>query len=85
MSVEGAVDVAFKRDVMSAPDPAARRAALIAETRARIGAAQAAEGFGIDDVIDPRETRSALIRGFALLPPRMPDPGPPKRRGLSPI
>lgn len=85
MSVEGAIDVAFRRDYMSAPDPDARRAELIAETRARIGAEQAAEGFGIDDVIDPRDTRNRLIQAFAVLPPRQPDPGPPKRRSISPI
>lgn len=85
MSVEGAVDVAFRRDVESAPDPAARRAELIAETRARIGALHAAEGFGIDDVIDPRDTRARLIQAFAMLPARRPDPGPPKRRPISPI
>jgi len=85
MSVEGAVDVAFRREVAAADDPAARRAELIAETRSRIGAAHAAEGFGIDDVIDPRETRDKLIQAFAMLPPRRPDPGPPKRRAISPI
>jgi acetyl-CoA carboxylase carboxyltransferase component len=85
MSVEGAVDVAFRREVQAAPDPAQRRAELIAETRSRIGAAHAAEGFGVDDVIDPRETRAKLIQAFAMLPSRRPDPGPPKRRGISPI
>lgn len=85
MSVEGAIDVAFRREVEAAPDPAARRAELIAETRGRIGACLAAEGFGIDDVIDPRDTRATLIRALAWLPRRRPDQGPPKRRSLSPI
>lgn len=85
MSVEGAVDVAFRRDVQAAPDPAARRQELIDETRDRIGADQAAHGFGVDDVIDPRETRAVLIQALASLPPRRPDDGPPKRRGISPI
>ncbi len=85
MSIEGAIDVAFRRDVQSADDPAARRAELIAETRERIGAAQAASGFGIDDVLDPVETRQTLINAFARLPARRPDPGPPKRRSISPI
>ena len=85
MSIEGAIDVAFKRDVESADDPIARRAELIAETRSRIGPAQAAAGFGIDDVIDPKETRQTLIQAFARLPARRPDPGPPKRRSISPI
>lgn len=85
MSIEGAIDVAFKRDVESAEDPIARRAALIAETRSRIGPAQAAAGYGIDDVIVPGETRQTLIQAFARLPGRRPEPGPPKRRSISPI
>ena len=85
MSVEGAIDVAFRRDYESAPDPAARRQELIDETRSRIGSAQAAEGFGIDDVIDPRDTRQTLAMALASLPPRRPWKGPPKRRSISPI
>lgn len=85
MSVEGAVDVAFRREVEAADDPARRRAELIAETRTRIGAAQAADGYGLDDVIDPGATRAKLIQALASLPPRRPDPGPPKRRAISPI
>ncbi len=85
MSVEGAIDVAFRRDYQSAPDPMVRRQELIDETRARIGAAQAAEGFGIDDVIDPRDTRRTLIRALAGLPARRMFKGPPKKRSISPI
>ena len=85
MSVEGAIDVAFRRDYQNAPDPAARRQELIDETRSRIGAAQAAAGFGIDDVIDPRETRSVLIKALSSLPARRVFKGPPKRRSISPI
>lgn len=85
MSIEGAIDVAFRRDVESADDPTARRAQLIAETRDRIGPAQAAAGFGIDDVLDPTETRRTLIQAFARLPARRPNGGPPKRRSISPI
>ena len=85
MSVEGAIDVAFRRDYQNAPDPAARRQELIDETRSRIGAAQAAAGFGIDDVIDPRKTRSVLIKALSSLPARRVFKGPPKRRSISPI
>jgi acetyl-CoA carboxylase carboxyltransferase component len=62
-----------------------RRAELIAETRARIGVAQAAEGFGIDDVIAPEDTRDRLLQALAALPARRPPEGPPKRRSISPI
>lgn len=55
MSVEGAVDVAYRQDVESAPRPAAHRAGLIDGFRRRLGALPAAAGFGLDDVIDPRD------------------------------
>jgi propionyl-CoA carboxylase beta chain len=85
MSVEGAIDVAFRRDYERANDPMARRQELIDETRSRIGSQLAAEGFGIDDIIDPRETRSKLVRALASAPARRPFAGPPKRRSISPI
>lgn len=85
MSVEGAIDVAFRRDYERAADPMARRQELIDETRSRIGSRLAAEGFGIDDIIDPRETRGVLIRALAGAPARRPFAGPPKRRSISPI
>lgn len=70
MSVDGAVDVAYRRLVSEAPDPAARRAALIARFRTQLGALQAAEHFGIDDVIDPRETRSVIVATLERCAPR---------------
>ena len=50
----------------------ARRRQMIDETRTRIGALRAAEGFGIDDVIDPRDTRRRLAEIFASTLPRRP-------------
>jgi acetyl-CoA carboxylase carboxyltransferase component len=61
MTVEGAVDVAYRRKVTAAPDPEAYRRELIERFRGQLGAARAAEAFGIDDVIAPAETRPALI------------------------
>lgn len=85
MSVEGSVDVAYRRRYEGAEDPAAARAALIAEIRQNLGPVQAGEGFGIDEVIDPRDTRAILIETLASCPPRRPDRGPPRYRPISPI
>jgi len=85
MSVEGAVDVAFRREYEKAADPAAARAAIVGSIRSRLGAVRGAEGFGIDDVIDPRDTRRLLIETFAVCPPRKPDRNPPRFRPVSPI
>ncbi len=85
MSVEGAVDVAYRRDVESADDPAARRAELVDHARGQIGAFYGAQGFGLDDVVDPRETRSALITALRRTPARHRSNAPAKRHGISPI
>jgi propionyl-CoA carboxylase beta chain len=65
MSVEGSVDVAFRKEYSAAPDPQARRAELIQELRSRISVERAAGGFGIDDVIDPADTRRLIIETLA--------------------
>jgi acetyl-CoA carboxylase carboxyltransferase component len=85
MSIEGAIDVAFRKDYEAAPDPAARRQQMIDETRARIGALRAAEGFGIDDIIDPRDTRHRLAEILDAAQPRRPHDHPPKFRSIAPI
>ena len=85
MSIEGAIDVAFRKEYEAAPDPMAHRQAMIAETRARIGALRGAEGFGIDDVIDPRDTRRRVIEIFDSVQPRRPNDHPPKYRSIAPI
>jgi len=85
MSIEGAVDVAFKRDYQSAEDPATARQALIDRIKGQTGALGAAEDFGIDEVIDPRDSRRLLIETFAQSAPRRPDRNPPRIRPISPI
>jgi acetyl-CoA carboxylase carboxyltransferase component len=85
MSIEGAIDVAFRKDYLSAPDPEARRQAMIDETRARTTSIHAAEGFGVDDVIDPRTTRRRIIEILRQAPPRRDNDHPPKFRSIVPI
>ncbi len=85
MSIEGAVDVAYKRDFMAAEDPTVARQAMVDRIRDQTGALGAAGGFGIDDVIDPRHTRQLLIETFDSCPPRRPDRSPPRVRPISPV
>ena len=86
MSVEGAVDVAYQKQVNAAPVPAEKREQLIARFREQLGALHAAEHFGIDDVIDPRDTRLVIAATFARSLPRKASRGwPAKRHGISPI
>ena len=85
MSVEGAVDVAYRREYENAADPQARRRELIDTFKSQLGALRAAEAFGIDEIIDPPETRKRLIETFAVCPPRRQSKEPPKFRSISPI
>ncbi len=85
MSVEGSVDVAFRKDYESAPDPQARRQELIDGIRGRISSMRAAEGFGIDEIIDPRDTRRHLVEVLGQCLPRRPNDHPPKHRSIVPI
>jgi acetyl/propionyl-CoA carboxylase alpha subunit/acetyl-CoA carboxylase carboxyltransferase component len=85
MSIEGSVDVAYRKQFADAPDPAARRKEIIESIRARVSAVQAGEGFGIDDVIEPRETRARLIDAFSQAPSRRESVMPPKFRSIPPI
>jgi len=86
MSIEGAVDVAFRQEMAQADDPAAKRAELVAGFRARVSPLAAAQGFGVDDLIDPRDTRPLLIETLARLAPRRrTGHRPPKFHDISPI
>jgi len=85
MSIEGSVDVAYRKKFQDAPHPAARRQEIIDEIRSRVSALQAAEGFGIDDVIEPSQTRAYLLNVLAQAPPRRQSSMPAKWRSISPI
>jgi acetyl-CoA carboxylase carboxyltransferase component len=58
---------------------------MIDNIKNQTDALQAAHDFGIDDVIDPRDTRRLLIETFNSCPPRSPDRSPPRVRSISPI
>jgi acetyl-CoA carboxylase carboxyltransferase component len=85
MSIKGAVDVAYKKEYQAADDPDAARQAMIDDIESQTSAIHAAHDFGIDDVIDPRDTRRLLIETFNSCPPRRPDLSPPRLRSISPI
>ncbi|MCC6000065.1 MAG: methylmalonyl-CoA carboxyltransferase [Pararhodobacter sp.] len=86
MSVEGAVDVAYRKAIDSAADPAAHRNALIDRFRSQLGSLRAVEAYGIDDVIDPRDTRRHLITALQRCQTRKTGLARPNRRhAISPI
>jgi propionyl-CoA carboxylase beta chain len=67
MGPEAAVNVIFRREIERAPDPAARRAELVADYTERFANPYvAAERGYLDDVIEPSQTRPALIKALRL-------------------
>lgn len=67
MGAEAAVGIIFRKELAEASDPTARRAELVADYQQRFGTPYtAAERGFIDAVIEPRETRPALIRALNL-------------------
>ncbi|WP_373299862.1 acyl-CoA carboxylase subunit beta [Streptomyces xantholiticus] len=68
MGAEGAANVVFRKRIATADDPEAERAEVIEDyKRTLMHPYYAAERGLVDDVIDPRDTRSVLIRSLALL------------------
>src|SRR5262249_7102009 len=85
MSVPGAVDIAYRRDFEAAPDPAARRKEIIDSFMGKTGAIYGAEHFGVDDIIDPRDTRQRLASAFLRATPRRQSNTPKKYRWIAPV
>jgi propionyl-CoA carboxylase beta chain len=85
MGAEGAVNILYRRELEAAPDPAAARAARIAEYRERFASpyVAAAHGF-IDDVILPGQTRARLIGALSVLSTKR-DRNPAKKHGNIPL
>ncbi len=68
MGAEGAVNILYRREIASAPDPDAERKRLIEEYNAKFANPYVAAELGyLDDVIEPRETRPRLIRALHSL------------------
>ncbi len=85
MGPEGAVNILYKREIEKAADPAAARAARVAEFREKFANpyVAAARGF-VDEVIRPRQTRAKLIAALAGLETKR-DKNPPKKHGNIPL
>ncbi len=82
---DGAVNIIHRRRIAAAEDPAAERAKLIAEYEAEFYRPyQAAELGFVDDVIHPRETRTAIFRALDMLADKV-DTSPPKKHGNIPL
>jgi propionyl-CoA carboxylase beta chain len=85
MGSEGAVNILYKREIENAPDPAAARAAKVAEYREKLANPYVAASRGyIDEVIAPRLTRQKLITALNNLETKR-DKNPPRKHGNIPL
>ncbi len=86
MGLEGAVRLAYRRELAAIADPEAREAEFrrqVALSYERGKAISTASVLEIDDVIDPAETRQWILRGLNAMAPRPPRAGK-KRTQIEP-
>lgn len=85
MGPEGAVNIVYKRELNRLENPEEQRQKMIDEYRDKFANPYIAAQHGfIDEVIEPRYTRSRLISGLALLQNKR-DKNPPKKHGNIPL
>jgi propionyl-CoA carboxylase beta chain len=85
MGPEGAVNILYRRELQAAADPVAERARLVAEFRAKLANPfiAASRGF-VDEIIQPRQTRTKLIAALASCDNKR-DKNPPRKHGNIPL
>jgi acetyl-CoA carboxylase carboxyltransferase component len=84
LPLEGGIEAAYKRRIAESDDPEAAREAIGRQLSILEDPFRTAQAFGIEEIIDPRDTRPLLCQwaenAYRLLPT---DLGP-KRRGMRP-
>ena len=85
MGPEGAVNIVYSGELKKAADPAAARAAYMAEYKEKFANPYAAAALGyIDEVIRPRETRKKVAAALRMLRNKR-ESNPPKKHGNVPL
>jgi len=72
MNIEGAVKLGYRKELAAIDDPEARRAEFdrrVAQAYDTAKAVNASQGGGLDDVIDPADTRDWIAQSLRRLPP----------------
>jgi acetyl-CoA carboxylase carboxyltransferase component len=69
LPIAGGVDAAYRAVIEASPDPAAKREEIEARLEALQSPLRTAEAFGVEEIIDPRSTRSYLCRFADLAAP----------------
>ncbi len=85
MGPEGAAEIVFRKEIAKADDPEAMREQKIAEYREKFANPYRAAVRGyVDDVIDPKFTRSKIITALRILETKR-EKLPPKKHGNIPL
>ena len=85
MGPKGAVEILFRKEISESRDESAATEAKIEEYREKFAHPYIAAGRGyLDDIIDPRDTRPALIDALETLQTKR-DKNPPKKHGNIPL
>src|SRR5512132_2565706 len=85
MGPKGAVEILFRKEISESADQTAATDAKIEEYREKFAHPYIAAGRGyVDDIIDPRDTRPALIDALETLQSKR-DKNPPKKHGNIPL
>jgi propionyl-CoA carboxylase beta chain len=85
LGAEGAANILYKKQIESAPDPAAERKRIADEYRAKFNNPYHAAATGyVDDIIEPKETRPKIIAALSALREKY-APAPPRKHGNIPV
>jgi methylmalonyl-CoA decarboxylase subunit alpha len=85
MGAEGAVNILFKKKIAGAADPAAAYKSLVEDYRQQFNNPYYAARAGyVDDIIEPRETRSKIIASLSALRDKF-SSAPPRKHGNIPV
>jgi acetyl-CoA carboxylase carboxyltransferase component len=84
MGPEGAVNIAFRKQIEASENPEEVRAGLVEAFREQINPYVPAMRTYIDDVIDPRDTRRVLIDALSTAVRKRPQQ-PPRKHAIMPV
>ena len=85
LGAEGAANILFKKQIETADDPSAERKKLANGYRQKFNNPYYAASTGyVDDIIEPRESRSKIIAALSALRDKY-TPAPPRKHGNIPV
>ncbi len=85
LGAEGAANILYKKQIESAPDPAAERKRIADDYRQKFNNPYRAASTGyVDDILEPKETRPKIIAALSALRDKY-APAPPRKHGNIPV